>query len=460
MARLLTPVDAAWLVALRVGYGLALAISIWRFIVNGWVDTLFVRPTFAFKYWGFEWVRALPGDELHALFWGLLGLALCLAAGLAFRITCAAFTLGLIYIQLLDVTTYLNHYYLAALLGLLLSASPAGEHFSIDAWLRRKLGSVRRDASVATAWLYLFRFQVGVVYFFAGMAKLQSDWLLHAQPLRIWFGNSTGLPIIGPALTWSFVPLLLSWCGFLFDTTIVAFLSFKRTRPYAYAVVLVFHTLTRVLFPIGMFPVIMSLAALVFFSPSWPRFLLKKLGIASPEVPGASGSARAPSTSSRVLRNAALAAGGAWVALQLLLPLRSLAYGGNVLWHEQGMRFSWRVMVRAKGGGTMFVVHSPRTGKTYDVNPGQYLTRLQESEMSNQPDLILQLAHHVHDDFFARGFGDVEVRAESRAGLNGRRSAPLIDERVDLARVEDGLGRASFILPPPSEPPAHTRPVL
>src|SRR5262249_25509742 len=103
---------------------------------------------------------------------------------------------------------------------------------------------------------------------------------------------------------------------------------------------------------------------------------------------------------------------------------------------------------------------SPRTGKSYDVNPGQYLTRLQEAEMSNQPDLILQLAHHVHDDFAQRGFGDVEVRAESRAGLNGRRSAPLIDERVDLARVEDGLGRARFILPPPSEPPAHTRPVL
>lgn len=455
------PIDAAWLAALRIGFGLALSLSMWRFIDNGWIEQLFVQPTFAFKYWGFEWVKPLSAAGLHALFWGLVGLGLCVAAGLAFRLTAVAFALGLIYIQLLDVSTYLNHYYLAALLGLLLAASPAARSWSVDAWLRRRLGGAPATptASVAAAWLYLFRFQVGVVYVFAGLAKLQSDWLLHAQPLRIWLGASTELPLIGPLLAWSWVPLLLSWCGFLFDTTIVGFLSYARTRPYAYGVLLFFHAFTRVLFLIGMFPVIMSLAALVFFSPSWPRVLLAKLG-ATVRAFEAGPLPHATSAWQRPLRTLALVAGGSWVVLQLALPLRYLAYGGNVLWHEQGMRFSWRVMVRAKGGGTMFVVYSPRTGRSYDVNPGQYLTRLQEAEMSNQPDLILQLAHHVHDDFERRGFGDVQVRAESRAGLNGRRSAPLVDARVDLARVHDGLGRASFILPSPTEPPAHTRPVL
>jgi hypothetical protein len=460
MARLLRPVDAAWLAALRIGFGLALAASMWRFIHYGWVEALFIRPTFAFKYWGFEWVKPLPPDALLALPWCLMGLSLCLAAGLAFRLTAGAFALGLIYLQLLDVSTYLNHYYLAALLALLLAVSPAGRHWSVDAWLGRKLLGRASSPSVASAWLYLFRFQVGVVYVFAGLAKLQSDWLIHAQPLRIWLNASTGLPLIGPLLTWSWVPLLFSWCGFLFDTTVVGFLSWRRTRMYAYAALLVFHALTRVLFPIGMFPLIMSLAALVFFSPSWPRWLLGKLGVALAPLSSESRPLGVGSGWRRRLRGVALACGGAWVVLQLALPLRYLAYGGNVLWHDQGMRFSWRVMVRAKGGGTMFVVHSPTTGKSYDVNPGQYLTRLQEAEMSNQPDLILQLAHHIHDDFQRRGFGDVEVRAESRAGLNGRRSSPMIDARVDLARVQDGLGHAGFVLPSPTEPPAHTRPVL
>ena len=50
--------------------------------------------------------------------------------------------------------------------------------------------------------------------------------------------------------------------------------------------------------------------------------------------------------------------------VQLLLPLRAHLYGGNVLWHEQGMRFSWRVMVREKNGSVTFIVREPRDGRS------------------------------------------------------------------------------------------------
>jgi hypothetical protein len=461
VARLLRPVDIAWLAVFRGLYGLVMAFSMWRFVGYGWVDDFFVRPKLHFKYWGFGWVEPLSGPAMHGLFWGLAALALCVALGCAFRLAAAGFALGLIYVQLLDVSTYLNHYYLAALLALLLAASPAHRAWSVDAWLGKRCGGScwarllpTPAPSVSAAWLYLLRLQVGVVYVFAGLAKLQSDWLIHAQPLRIWLGSSTGLPLLGPALAWPWVPLLLSWCGFLFDTTIVGFLSWSKTRPYAYAVLLVFHALTRVLFPIGMFPVIMSLAALVFFSPSWPRRRWFKLEMASAVADPGGGSGRPR------WQRAALVAGGVYAVIQLVLPLRYLAYGGNVLWHEQGMRFSWRVMVRAKGGGTTFAVYSPSRRRTYDVNPSEYLTRLQEAEMSSQPDLILQLAHHIHDDFARRGYGDVQVRAQSRVALNGRRSAPFVDARVDLAERRDGLFPLPFILPAPPGAPAHTRPVL
>ncbi|RYZ06706.1 MAG: gamma carboxylase [Myxococcales bacterium] len=418
----------------------------WRFLAYGWVNDFFVRPRFFFKYWGFSWVQPLSEVGMQAVFWGLLVAALCVAAGLAFRVTSALFAIGLIYVQLIDVSTYLNHYYLAALLALLLAASPAGRYWSVDAWLRK-----RSEPTVSVSWLYVMRLQVGVVYVFAGLAKLQPDWLVHAQPLRIWLGASTELPVVGPLLTLPFVPLLLSWCGFLFDTTVVGFLMWPQARPYAYLVLLGFHAMTRLLFPIGMFPVIMSLSALVFFSPSWPRRLWSKLGPAP-----AAGCARPVDWTAK----AGLLLAAAYALVQLALPLRYLAYGGNVLWHEQGMRFSWRVMVRAKGGGTTFVVFSPARQHTYYVSPREYLTRVQEAEMSNQPDLILQLAHHIHDDFVRRGYGDVQVRAESRVGLNGRSSAPFLDASVDLSRLQDGIGAAPFVLPAPVQPPAHTRPVL
>ncbi len=457
MSRFLRNVDIAWLVAFRVLFGAAMSVSMLRFLYYGWVERLFVAPRFHFKYWGFSWVEPLSAGGMHALFVALALLALSMTVGFAFRLTAPAFALGLTYFQLIDVSTYLNHYYLAALLAWLLSVSPAHRALSVDAWLWKAI----RRSHVPVGWLYLFRAQIGIVYVFAGLAKAQTDWLIHAQPLRIWLGKSTHLPLIGPFFTWDLAPLIMSWCGFLFDSTVVGFLLYRRTRPYAYAAVIVFHTFTRLLFPIGMFPVIMTLSALIFFDPDWPRAWLararKLFGRApAPELE----TPRSEPVGATPFQRAAVAVGLTYCAIQLAMPLRFLAYGGNVLWHEQGMRFSWRVMVRAKGGNTSFVVHSPRTGQVWRVSPRTYLTGLQESEMSSQPDLILQLARHIQHDFEQRGLGPVEVRADSRVALNGRRGRPFLDPGVDLARVEDGLSKADWVLPSPSEAPAHTRPVL
>jgi vitamin K-dependent gamma-carboxylase len=463
------PVDGAWLAAFRILYGVTLCISMLRFIGYGWVDRLFVAPSFHFKYWGFGWVAPLPGPYMHALFWALAGLALAIALGLWFRWAALAFALGLSYVQLIDVSTYLNHYYLAALLAWLLAASPAARLWSLDAWRLRtrslRSGVDPRAGQVAAGWLYLFRFQVGLVYVFAGLAKAQSDWLVYAQPLRIWLGAKTELPVLGPLLTIDGVPLLMSWAGFLFDTTIVLWLSFARTRRFAYAVLVVFHIVTRVLLPIGMFPVIMTASALVFFPPSWPRPWVSRLrswvggrdaGLRLALEPACNEVLPPASRSGKL--GALLGIG--YCLVQLALPLRFLAYGGNVLWHEQGMRLSWRVMLRAKGGNTTFLVRDTRTGRRWEINPREYLTEMQQSEMSSQPDLIAQLARHIHRDLEQRGLGPVEVRADARASLNGRRSQPLLDARVDLASVDDSPWPANWVLPAPSKPPPKTRPVL
>jgi vitamin K-dependent gamma-carboxylase len=466
VAWLLTPVDIAWLAAFRLLFGLVLAWSMLRFITNGWVERFFVEPSFHFKYWGFTWVEPLSASGMHALFVLLVFLALAIAAGFAFRVSAPLFALGLTYVQLIDVSTYLNHYYLAALLAFLLACSPAHRAYSVDAWLRRRFARPEEAPVVARAWLVVLRVQVGIVYFFAGLAKAQPDWLLHAQPLRIWLGASVDLPLIGPLFALPGVPLLLSWCGFLFDTTVVFFLLARRTRPYAYVAAVLFHVATRLLFPIGMFPAIMLLSALVFFGPSWPRNALAWLAIRLRRQAGQG--VRLESWSGRPAAGAVphplawigLSLGALYCGVQLGMPLRALAYGGNVLWHEQGMRFSWRVMVRAKGGNTTLVVRQRETGRVFHVNPGVYLTGMQESEMSSQPDLIVQLAHHVGARLAERGFGPVEVFADSRVSLNGRRSKPFIDPAVDLTRVRDGLERHAIVLPAPVEAPPHTRPVL
>jgi len=464
----LRPVDAAWLVALRVAYGLILSVSLARFIAYGWIERLFVEPSFHFKYWGFDWLGVLPPTLLHALFWGLAGLGLLVACGVWFRWSAVLLWLGFTYVQLIDVANYLNHYYLASLLGLLLALSPAG--LSLAA-LSPAEG---RERTVPAGWLYLMRFQVGVVYVYAGLAKLHADWLLEGQPLGIWLSSRLDFPVLGALFHSAYAPLLLSWAGFLFDTTIVLWLSWRRSRPYAYALLLVFHALTSVLFPIGMFPVIMSAAALVFFAPDWPRRLLARVAAllgALRQLVSGRGVVRWPSAWRGALVSAAAAARTdrepprtpsararwftalalGYCAAQAVVPLRFALYGDNVRWHEQGMRFSWRVMVREKNGSVTFRVSSLPSGRVFEVSPRRYLTPLQEREMAGQPDLIAQLARHIRADFERQGLGPVEVRVDAWVSLNGRRARRLIDPEVDLARVGSGLAPAAWILPAPEE---------
>lgn len=450
-AALLRRVDSAWLAAFRVLFGLTLLTSTLRFLAYGWIDQLFVAPPFHFKYWGFYWVTVLGGRDLHALFWVLAVLCILVSLGLCFRIAAWGLFFGFSYLQLLDVTTYLNHYYLASLLALLLACSPAGRSFSLDARFRPAIAR----ATLPAAWLYVFRFQVAVVYTFAGLGKAHGDWLLHAEPLRIWLLSRVDTPWIGPLLAHDWAAPAMSWFGFLFDTTIPWLLMLRKVRPFAYLLVIGFHALTGLLFPIGMFPVIMVLSALVFFSPSWPRKLWARV---PPRVTGHFPSVQAEAPKGGPLRaglrrRVGLAVGAAYCVFQALFPARFLAYGGSVRWHEQGMRFSWRVMVREKNGSITFLVRVPSTGRIFHIAPHRYLTRLQEREMSGQPDLILQLAHHIRDDYAAQGFGAVEVRVDSWVSLNGRALRRLIDPEVDLSRIEDGLGKASWILPEPTEPP-------
>ena len=109
--------------------------------------------------------------------------------------------------------------------------------------------------------------------------------------------------------------------------------------------------------------------------------------------------------------------------------------------------------VLGENGSIVYRVRNPEMGREWQVGPMRYLTWRQANEMTGQPDLILQLAHRIADDFRQRGRGPVEVRVDALVSLNGRPAARLIDPDVDLARVDDGLAPADWILPAEASPP-------
>ena len=420
---LAAPVDAASLVFFRVAFGLLMAASVVRFAARGWIDALYVRPALHFHYWGLEWVHPPPPALLHAIFAALALLGLSIAAGLAYRASVAAFFVLFTYVELIDKATYLNHYYFLSALSLLMIALPLG----------------RPGPSQVPRWaLAALRLQVGLVYFFAGLAKLRPDWLLRGEPLHTWLAARADLPLLGPLVTLPGAHLAMSWAGAAFDLSLPFLLLARRTRPWAYAAALVFHVVTAALFPrIGMFPWIMICAALVFFPPAWPRELAARLSLRTPLPP--------PAAPPRPLAPALAAALALHFTVQLALPLRRFAYPGDTAWTEEGYRYAWQVMLVEKVGAASFRVRDPLTGRERRDDPEARLTRQQAEQMAFQPDMILEYAHWLA----AENPGHA-VYADVYVTYNGRPSARLIDPAVDLAREREGLAPKPWILPLPA----------
>jgi len=427
-----TPVSSASLRAFRVLFGLLLLGALLRSWQKGVIEQAFRAPSYHFPYYGLAFVRS-PGVYTYALY-ALLGvLALGLAFGRATRVCAGLFCLLFSYLHFVDETFYLNHYYLVSLLSGLLALLPsqvAGAPELVPRWV-----------------LWLFRFQFGVVYFFGGVAKLKSDWLGAAEPLRTWLAASTELPLLGGLFTTAWGPFVFSWLAAFYDLSIPFALCSRRARPYAYLAVLAFHALTARLFNIGLFPYLMMVGSLLFLAPDWPA-RLRSLWHKRRE-PGAHASASASASGVHAtLRPRVYVPVALYVLLQLLLPLRRLAYPGNVLWSEQGYRFSWHVMLMEKSGSAEFRVVDRATKQSRLVDPRSILTRSQTKAMATQPDMILAFAHELAAR--ERAFGrDAAVYADVFVALNGRAPARLIAPHVDLAHEQDSFANKRWILPAP-----------
>jgi hypothetical protein len=430
--------SAAPLAVFRIALGLLLFASIVRFWARGWIQELYIDPAYHFSFYGFEFVKPL-GSFTYVLF-AICGVcALLVAVGLFYRVAATGLFLSFTYIELMDKSTYLNHYYFISMICLLMIVLPAHASFSVDSH-RKNL----RKENIPLWCLDTVKLFVAMLYIFAGLAKVNSDWLLHAQPLRIWLPAKNDLPLIGPLLNYVGVAYAFSWIGCLYDLTIPFFLQTNTTRPYAYAAVVIFHVLTSILFPIGMFPFVMIATALIFFPAEFHHKIIQTIqSLFRVRTKTQSAGTYNYSRFSSTLIQGLLVF---FFCVQLCLPLRYMLYPGELFWTEEGYRFSWRVMLMEKAGYAQFQVKD-NEGKMIMVDNTIFLTPLQEKMMSTQPDMILQFAHILRDYYAAQGINAPQVYVDSYVTLNGRLSKPFINSLTDLAQEEESFLAKPWILP-------------
>jgi len=284
--------------------------------------------------------------------------------------------------------------------------------------------------------LWLVRLQIGVVYFYGGISKLNDDWL-RGEPMRHWLWERSGMPLVGQFFHEEWLVDVLSYGALLLDLSIVPLLLWRRTRLTAFVVAVLFHLMNSLLWTIGIFPWLMIAATTLFFPPDWPRRVFRRVGCAH----------QSASEPARWWAQPTLLLAALYALIQALVPLTHFCYPGSVLWTGEGHRFGWHMLHRKMDGVVLFDVRDPTTGNAVEVDPTTYLAPHQYRQLPGRPDMLLQFAQHLADEMSPPGGPRFEVRVRTLVSLNGRKPQPIVDPEYNLAAAPRNLRHKTWILP-------------
>ncbi|HEX9904844.1 MAG TPA: HTTM domain-containing protein [Propylenella sp.] len=450
MASLYEPVSAQSLAVLRMAFGLIMAYDVWRFFHYDRIHRYYVEPEFWFTYYGFGWVKPLPDPYIHYA-WFLVGvLAVLVAAGLFYRMAIVGFTLLFSYFFLLHKAQYLNHFYMVILFAGLLCLLPAHRAYPLDAILFPR----RRSETVPRWSVWALRTQTEIILIYAGLVKITEDWL-KLEPLGMWLRRHAEDIPFGQLLYYAWVIALGAYGTIALHLVGAPMLLFRRTRLPTFIVYCCFHLINAFFFNIGVFPWLTIAVTTIFFAPNWPqlfaRWLLERFQALPPPPEPVHPPAPQPTWATRGLVGVLVA----WMALQVLIPLRLALYPGEVRWAGEGHRFAWRMRMYDRKARGYFEVVDPQSGERWDVEPTEYLTDRQARIMLTRPDMILQFAHYLESVAAGMGYGDVKVYAHVEMSLNGREYQPLVEADVDLTTRHTSPWRAADYITELTTPFTH-----
>jgi vitamin K-dependent gamma-carboxylase len=366
-------IDNSGIAAFRIVFGIIIVVETLGAILTDWVEDIFVQPAYVFNYIGLEWIKPLPGNGMYYYYVIMALLGLAIGAGYYYRIASILFAFMWWGAYLMQKAHYNNHYYLMILLAFIMVVVPAHHRCALD--VRR--GAVNEETTCPAWCHYILVFQFSVVYIFAGIAKINPDWLA-MKPLAFRFAECSQWPVVGDLFGTSLMKYLVFYGGLCFDLMIVPLLLWPKTRLYAAVMAVFFHLFNAVVFQVGTFPFLMIGALLLYVPPAKMGEILFN---ASPgTISGEMGK------KSKLLTMLLLV----YVLVQIYLPLRHWHYEGDVNWNEEGYSMAWRMMLNTKYGSLTFTVKDEQGSLLMEDYPHTKLSPGQYSAMCSDPDMIWQ----------------------------------------------------------------------
>ncbi|XP_038123607.1 vitamin K-dependent gamma-carboxylase [Cyprinodon tularosa] len=452
VALLNRPTDPASLGIFRCLFGLLMAIDITQERGLSHLDYKYLDGAPVCRFPLFNFLEPLPLDWMYlvylVMFLGALGIML----GCFYRLSCLMFISTYWYIFFLDKTAWNNHSYLYGLIGFQLTLMDANRYWSVDGLRKPSI----RNAHVPL-WNYtMLRTQIFIVYFIAGIKKLDADWV-------------EGYSMSYLAHHWLFDPfkviLPVEWVsllvvhggGLVLDLTAGYLLFFDATRPFAVFFVSYFHCMNSQLFSIGMFSYTMLATSPLFCYPDWPRrffarfpsFLSEMLPLTSAEIQP-SASCFYPQTSStsdrRETQNPAKPSKlrlkhklGAlftilYIAEQFFMPYSHFITKGYNNWTNGLYGYSWDMMVHSRSHQHVKITYKDgKTGEIGYLNPGVFT---QSRRWKDHGDMLKQYATCLSGLLPNYNISDPEIYFDIWVSINERFQQRIFDPRVDIVKAE------------------------
>ncbi|XP_027031142.2 vitamin K-dependent gamma-carboxylase [Tachysurus fulvidraco] len=447
------PTDPASLGIFRCLYGMLMAVDITQERGLSHLDYKYLDVAPVCRFPLFNFLEPLPMDWMYlvylVMFLGAVGIML----GCFYRLSCLMFISTYWYVFFLDKTAWNNHSYLYGLIGFQLMLMDANRYWSIDG-----LRNPRKKNAHVPLWNYtLLRTQIFIVYFIAGVKKLDADWV-------------EGYSMKYLAHHWLFDPfkviLPVEWVslmvvhggGLILDLTAGYLLFFDITRPVAFFFVSYFHCMNSQLFEIGMFPYTMLVTSPLFCYADWPRrffshfpeFLWPVLPTVTPP-PQPSASCLYPSLSSgsteradtrtvpkpstkRFRHKIAAIFTMLYIAEQFFLPYSHFITKGYNNWTNGLYGYSWDMMVHSRSHQHVKITYKDGvTGEIGYLNPGVFT---QSRRWKDHGDMLKQYAACLSRTLPHYNISEPQIYFDIWVSINDRFQQRIFDPRVDIVKAD------------------------
>jgi len=426
LEQLYKPGHIAPLATFRLIFGAILFFHVLSFFFNGLIVELFIEPSFFFHAANLTWLKPLPVAGMYTVFGILALLAFLISIGFLFRYAAILFLLLYFYVSHIDIaqSAHFSDFYLLTLF--ILTVLPAHRYFSLDI-LRKP--SLRVD--FIPRWcIWAIKIQVAMLFFSAGLAKLNSQWLIECQPFLTWVNMYWGNGLLGKTFSTPWIAKLTCWFIVIVEFAGPVAMFFSKTKTKVYLFLTAFLLFSFILLPTGLLPIQIILLSTIYLSEKLHHNLTSRIAYFANDF---------LNFNPRVFksgRNLMLA-----YKNKIIIPLFFTWMYGIILFsnvnifisylkddhHLKDLKISEKLIINKKEGHLKLLIDND-----LEVDLDYELTPSQIRAMSVDPSLMLQFSRHLKQKY-RENEAYQDIKADAYISLNGKQYQRFINPNINLA---------------------------